>query len=79
MCSIVSGVRAAGELLQLDCIERDWFTVFGKQFSDITSFEMAVTDSISTDMTRLVVAISEETSEDETNSYLAYLDYLTCE
>ena len=40
---------------------------------------MAVTDSSSTDMTRLVVAISEETSEDETNSYLAYLDYLTCE
>ena len=79
MFSIVGSVHAAGEMLQLDCIERDWFTVFGKQSSDITSFEMAVTDSTSTDMTRLVVAISEETREAETNSYLAYVDYLTCE
>lgn len=38
-----------------------------------------MTDVASTDMTRLLVAISDENSEDERNSYLAYLDYLTCE
>lgn len=27
---LVSVVKATGELLQLDCIERDWYTVFAK-------------------------------------------------
>ena len=40
---------------------------------------MTVTDFTSTDMTRILVAISEETSEDEYGSYLAYMDYFSCE
>ena len=55
--------------------------MFGKQDSDITSVEMTVTSSDGMD--RILIAISEKSREDSDgsnyNSYLAYLDYLTCE
>ena len=52
--------------------------MFGKQDSDITSVEMDVTSSDGFE--RILVAISEKSRDgDEYSSYLAYLDYLTCE
>ena len=76
---ILQVANGNGELLQLDCLERDWYTVFGKKDYDITSVEMTVTDTASTGMTRILVAFAEESLDEERNSYLAYLDYLTCE
>jgi len=64
--------------LQLDCIERDWFTIFGRNRFDVTSMEIAVSDEWS-GMTRLLIAITDWDGEDDRSSKLAYLDYSTCE
>lgn len=80
LCLVIGFIacaEATSELLQLDCIERDWNTVFARQDVDITGLELAVTEAA--DMTRLLVAVSEETKQGLKSSFLAYLDYLTCE
>ena len=64
--------------MPLDCLERDWFTVFGRNDFDVTNIEMAVADT-SSGLTRLLVSVSDWDGNSVRNSKLAYVDYETCE
>ena len=64
--------------MPLNCLERDWFTVFGRNDFDVTNIEMAVTDT-SSGLTRLLVSVSDWDGISTRNSKLAYLDYESCE
>ena len=71
--------RALCGALQLECLERDWFTLLSRDAHDVTSLELAVAEQ-APDLHRLLIAFTYSgEGPEEANSELAYIDYLTCE
>ena len=65
-CCLLSLAPLAAPI-QLSCLERDWFTVFARANYDVTSLEIAATDSYS-GLNRLLIAFTEWDGKNERSS-----------
>lgn len=62
LLALLLTVSRASEL-QLDCLQRDWFTVFAKDGADVADFHIATTEPQS-GLTRLAIALKETKNAD---------------
>lgn len=53
--------------IQLDCLQRDWFTLFAKNSFDVTSMEIATTENFS-GLERLAILLTDSDESGEVRS-----------